>query len=427
MSSEESNMPESSEKPAQGECPYKYKHKGSESKPEFCGRDLHKDHPSEGKDGEHYCLWHCTCEEAMEFKQSPECKSRLEQDVKNGEYLEGAYLNGACLRDATLTGAHLEGAALNYAHLEGARLGGAHLQRAQLPGAFLKGAWLDGACLQDADLQGADLRDGPRDGEDQATHLQGTCLEGADFRGARLEGAHLVKARMHHASLYGATLDARTNCDEIHWCQPAEERGTPPRNDPNLPKTEVYRRGCSVLRTIGQYYRQRGDYEKSQEFYDREMTCQQRLRTPWLWRTSPWVVLRDWLIAAWQSVLTHSKSLLLKRVLRAIGRFLRALFWRYPLWYAHRWGWGYGMKPWLVLFWMAVVIVICAVWFHCGEACLGWREALWVSLGAFSTVGFTKHPAPQALYSLAVSEALLGVLLCAAFLVSLATKYVHRD
>ena len=69
-------------------------------------------------------------------------KKTVEEAVKRGAYLGGAYLRGA-----NLGGAYLRGANLGGAYLVGANLGGAYLRGANLGGAYLGGANLVGAYL----------------------------------------------------------------------------------------------------------------------------------------------------------------------------------------------------------------------------------------------------------------------------------------
>ena len=86
-------------------------------------------------------------------------------------------------------------------------------------------------------------------------------------------------------------------------------------------------------------------------------------------------------------------------------------------------GWmGFVVLVWTLLFWISGVQVADSGHTHS----LG--NALTLSLITFSTLGYGNwHPASGWGHLLAGIEALLGVLLSAAFLVSLATKYVHRD
>ena len=93
-------------------------------------------------------------------KENNTIKDTLEEAVKRGAnlggaYLRDAYLSGAYLRDAYLSGADLGGADLSGAYLRDAYLSGANLGGANLGGANLGGADLRGAYLRGANLGGA--------------------------------------------------------------------------------------------------------------------------------------------------------------------------------------------------------------------------------------------------------------------------------
>ena len=85
-------------------------------------------------------------------KENNTVKDTLQEAVRSGADLRGAYLGGAYLRGAYLRGADLGGAYLRGADLRGAYLGGADLRGADLGGAYLGGAYLGGADLGGADL-----------------------------------------------------------------------------------------------------------------------------------------------------------------------------------------------------------------------------------------------------------------------------------
>ena len=114
-------------------------------------------------------------------------KKTVEEAVKSGADLGGAFLGGADLGGAFLGGADLRRADLRGAFLRGAYLGGAFLRGADLRGAFLGGADLGGADLRGAFLRGADLRRASLRGADlRRADLGGAFLGGADLRGAYL-------------------------------------------------------------------------------------------------------------------------------------------------------------------------------------------------------------------------------------------------
>ena len=87
-------------------------------------------------------------------KENNTIKETLEEAVKRGANLAGAYLVGANLVDAYLAGAYLVDA-----NLAGAYLEGAYLVDANLVGANLAGANLVGANLVGANLEGGNFGD----------------------------------------------------------------------------------------------------------------------------------------------------------------------------------------------------------------------------------------------------------------------------
>ena len=125
-----------------------------------------------------------TAENAQDVRRA------LEEAVKGGADLRGAYLSDANLRGAYLSGANLSGADLGDADLSGANLGDANLGGANLGDADLSGANLSGADLGDADLGDA--------------YLGGAYLGGANLRGANLGDAYLGDANLGDAYLGGA-------------------------------------------------------------------------------------------------------------------------------------------------------------------------------------------------------------------------------
>ena len=132
-------------------------------------------------------------------KEDNTLKKTVEEAVRVGANLEGAYLGGANLEGANLVGAYLEGANLRGANLEGANLRGANLEGAYLRGANLEGANLEGAYLGGANLEGANL---------VGAYLEGANLEGAYLGGADLEGADL-------RGVYIYMSDSEINSEEI--------------------------------------------------------------------------------------------------------------------------------------------------------------------------------------------------------------------
>jgi len=254
---------------------------------------------------------------------------------------------------------------------------------------------------------------------------------------AHLEGADLRKASLRGAYLRGAVLDYSTKCDrETDWGVPAEEADG------------KWEEAVGVLRIIGQHYRQKGDYDRAHKFYLREMRCHHRAMQEGPSLSQCFRMLMEWV---------RKVPKFGVRVVSRKGRkgFLLALEWSRRLlfgerkghgclrvvgartvWAVHRWLWNYGAAPARVFGWMVGVVCLWTLLFSAAGVSLGaaepvthsWWRALTLSLITFSTLGYGNwHPAQDWAHLLAGIEAIAGVLLSAAFLVSLATKYVHRD
>ena len=100
-------------------------------------------------------------------------KEMVEEAVRQGKNLTGAYLAGANLAGVNLTGVNLTGV----------NLAGAYLARANLTGAYLAGVNLTGVNLAGAYLTGANLT---------GAYLARANLTGAYLAGVNLTGAYLA-------------------------------------------------------------------------------------------------------------------------------------------------------------------------------------------------------------------------------------------
>jgi len=131
----------------------------------------------------------------------------VEEAVKVGANLAGAYLAGAKLARANLACAYLAGADLSGADLAAANLTCAYLAGADLSGANLACAYLAGVTLAGADLTGATLA---------GAILAGAKLARATLAGATLAGAKLARANLACAYLAGADLSGADFADAVN-------------------------------------------------------------------------------------------------------------------------------------------------------------------------------------------------------------------
>jgi uncharacterized protein YjbI with pentapeptide repeats len=270
--------------------------------------------------------------------------------------LQGANLSDADLRGANLYKANLQGALLWLARLQGANLRVANVQRAHL-----RGAHLDSANLWRADLQGADLR--------------GASLNAADLLGARfdtiyLQNVDLGKAKNIRYIVWGDSLQPRYFIGEEKWADST--------------KTEqAFRNAEITYRDLKSFYEKELMPDIVTEFHFRENeVITKRLLWYWSW-SRPW---KAFFQEPWDTFLG----------------IMRYCFWELT--------YGYGSRPWWLLWYSLGVIGLFTVLFYVlallpsvrsgiyitkqGETrkrCLTWRhphEYLYASLLAFATVGY---------------------------------------
>jgi pentapeptide repeat protein len=322
------------------------------------------------------CVWH-------DHVRTParDVRARLTADVARGEWLEGIVL-----ADQDLSGLHLASAKMPMADLESA----------DLSGSILPLACLDGANLRSADLSGAHL-----DGA-SLTNVRGhglTCRKGS-LCGASLSGAQLDGADLRGSGLKGIILDVRTSIDGVHWEYPKEFHEA------------RFGDAAAIFRVLGRHARDVSDYGASEYFYRLEMTALHLLA-----------------IGATEAPVDGPSR-------RRVWRPKLANLWSWAGWGTHRVVWGYGASPWRTLAWMMGVILA----FSCVYPILGISNVpptatlttkivagLAVSLVTFPTLGYGTRTAEGLAGEIVGGfEALLGSILMSMFLVSLATRYVHR-
>ncbi len=347
-----------------------------------CNREIEarcQEHPQR-------CYWHCACQViANEKRFGPPLKERLETDAAADLYFEGIHLDyaklpGAELPKVMLAKSSLRGAILTDGQLAAANLCGtdlrdAHLERARLKRAGLREARLDGVYLQEADLRHADLGGG--------LTVQDALLADADLRGAYLEHAHL-----QGSGLLRIRLDRWTRCETTEWGTPrdafevAESAEGRPR--------EITRWLCqkAVFQLLREHYRETGNHEREDHFAVREARC------------------RHLALPGWK---------------------------RWTTWKIHQILWGYGVMPWLLLGWMAAVVLLfgVAVFPRVGIAdgysvCHQVWQGVALSLVTFATLGYGNlHPASIGGEVWAGVESILAMVFVSMFVVSLARKYVR--
>jgi hypothetical protein len=373
-------------------CAYRFRH--PDRPRDQCGLPVIGGSPSEPP----LCVWH----NAESRPKSFDLGAELVKEVSRpGHWLEGAQLAQENLRDLYLFEAKLPDAGLELADMSGA-----FLARACLEGANLGSAILTSAKLNCASLVGTVL--------DKANAEQ-VNLEGADLSGARLHGARFDGAYLHGAKLSPETVSYDANLElpgELLDCQ--------------------YLKAAHVFRSLGSHFHSVSNHHQSVEFYFREMTA---LHLAAINATCLPAGSRFERAECWISALKEHGD-----VLTWMG------------WAIHRWLWGYGVRPnWTISWILAVILLFGLLVFpivgvvppsrtpflrstsngsvpqRAAEVRHDPLNGLALSIVTYGTLGYGNRT-PQGLLGeiFAGVEACLGALLTSIFIVSLATRYVHR-
>lgn len=321
--------------------------------------------------GEPRCCWHTP-------HHPQRTKAQLEQAVAAGEWLEGAQLEAMDLEGANLTDAKLP-----YAELQGVSLSDATLAKADLHGAVLTQAKLKRAILNEANLTGSCCI-----GTDfSEAHLESSRLSATELRNAKLDGAWLA----------GAALDGLRSMDAVEWGTPGEHRNG------------LFSEAALIYRGLGRMFREASDHGSSVNSYFNEMTCLHLVAIGATQHRS-------------RSLVTWFPRAALSRPISWIG------------WAAHRWIWGYGVRPGYTLAVAALVVLLFAVLFasvnilYLGNASQsGFIPGLTMSAAAFLNAGDCGFAPKDAIgFYLRGLETPIGMVLINVFLVSMATRFVHR-
>ncbi len=260
----------------------------------------------------------------------------------------------------------------------------AYLKDANFRGAHLVAAKFNRSIMVDCKLDQADATD-------------------ANFEDADLSSASLQGTTFDRCYLHGIKLSPDTISYNAEWRLPAEFI------------EGHFDRAAHVFRALSGHFHSVSYHHESTQFYFLEMTAlhlaaigsQSPPIGPWAQRFRAWCPLtepRSWLIWAGWSV--------------------------------HRWLWGYGVRPLRPLVWMAAIIlffgllIFPAIGVVSGTGSCPTHDrlvGLSVSLVTFATLGYgNRIPAGTLGEFLGGLEALGGALVTSVFLVSLATRYVHR-
>lgn len=327
------------------------------------------------------CRWHDADQRPPSFKVGEEL---VKEVSRSNHWIEGAVLSGA-----DLTGLKLVRAKLPYSELEQASLSHTVLSWACLDISNMHSANLSRAVLNNASLVGSalDLAD----------------AQGANFEGADLSGASLEETRLDGAYLFGVKLDLRTEASDADWGLPGEF------------KECRYKRAANIFRALSTHFRSVSNHEEAEKFYYLEMTA---LHLEAIHATTIPTGGLCQKLKCWRSGVTERRV-----ILKWLG------------WALHRWVWGYGVRPYRTFVWMIFIILLFGgilfplVGICDPDGCAKYHpwQGLALSVVTFATLGYgNRTPFGPLGEFLGGIEATLGALLIGVFVVSLATKYVHR-
>ena len=396
--------------------------------------------------------------------------ANLSKSDLRGASLEGAYLQGADLSKAQMESCQMSGAYLAKANLEGADLSHVVYIGGNLIGANLKGANLSGASLEAIDGSRADCTGATfRSGHFSQCQFQKTTLNEADLADSMVTGCEFAQSHMNHANLARAVLE---DCQfkECHL------------NDANLVKAKA--KNCNFDRAhlkggilvdgdlTGSSFDDthlQGSFLNSANFTDcslegadlrnskvrdADFTRARIYQTVLLGANMEFAKLGE--VWTYEEEQNYPKSMdlyrNLKNIFRENGAHARASRYSYQesvmqrkqFHKEERWGmWvgymfadavcGYGEHIQKTIAFALSIIVIFSMVYHFGDGVmhpndkgdLTLREHFYFSTTTFTTLGYGDYAPKEGNYQIvAVSEALIGVILMAFIVVTLTRKIV---
>ncbi len=357
-------------------CTFRFRHPNRGER-ETCGLPVLVERPGH----EPLCPWH----DAEARPEGFNVKEELQKQLRcSNHWLEGAKLAMEDLRG--LSGIEAQ---LPSADLEGARLDGAVLHKAILDDASLISTEMSGAKLSYASFVG--------------TRMDRAQLSSADLTCCNLAGARLHGTTLDRAFLYGIKLSTETIFLGVVWGIAGELLN------------QHLDRAASVFRTLHRHFRSLANHGEADAFYFWEMTAL-HLRAV----NGEFVPDGKWLrsICGWIRGIRNPR-----------------MFLRWVGWTPHRWVWGYGVRPSWTLYWMLFVVLFFGLVFF---PCVGIQEGevvthdplsgIALSVVTFATLGYGNRTPFGTIGELFGGlEAILGALLMSAFIVALATRYVHAN
>lgn len=285
---------------------------------------------------------------------------------------------------------------------------GLNLTGIRLPRANFEGLRLVNVVLTDAELDSANFRSAQLHGVlFQRSNLRQAIFDGAtltkyefapvDCRGAELGGASFVGAEVRALKLAGAIFSEPTLV--VHFLEyPCFEEDS-----------GAWTQAAGVYAAIGRRAAEDWDFDSADDAAYLAMTCRHRLRIG----AQPLVPGSHWANWIWPTLRKGAPG---------------------ALWMAHRWIWGYGLRPLQAL---AAMLAVITFWGLLVYPVVGFTtntsadsllsDSLLLSLMTFVTLSFSRLAPSTGMGELAAGiEGFLGSVLLALFLVSLAGRYIRR-
>ncbi len=312
------------------------------------------------------------------FNEEITLKKAIENEVRNGNSLHGAYLPEASI-------------------------GGSW---------FNKGANLSGAKLREANLTGVHLSYGSlKDANLTYANIESSFLGDVDIRGANLTGAKLYNVKLRN-----------NNFDGVKGLDKECFRGWRWGVIPVYHILEEYPQyNKSVYRAMKIYFSQLGAHDDASWAAYKEYEADRRLLVK---------NLKPLSLIAERFAKAYMRDKKIKASIFIVHSFMDWLINLFQIIksYTSCFCFGYGERPLRVLFVCGLTIVIYAL-LYCGFDMLTeptFRNALYFSIVTFTTLGYGDLTATKDFQLFASSEALVGLILIGLFLFTLARRGAGR-
>lgn len=359
-------------------CKYPFSHPGRPAGRDVCGLEA---------DESGYCPFHSGTPRA-------DFQHLLQREVKKqGHWLEGARFSND-LANIDLTGARIPNGLF-----EGIALSQVIFNRALLENSNFRGSVISGGVFSNSNLQNSAFdRARLTKWQGSPLDLRNADISGASFVGTAVEGTRLNGIRLHEPTAIAALLASPSYELECGWWDEA----------------------ATVLATIGKRATEDWDFHSAELAAFLAMTCRHRAAInaePLNGGSWPRNISKDWLVPTWRT-----KSSGWPMFLAAVG------------WLVSRATWGYGLRIRSLIVTILITIFLFGLLFEmlnlveCTKGCsdFGLVNALVFSFDTFAGLTFATTPRDWIGALIAGVEGLIGAILVALFLVSLASKYLRR-